>query len=141
MRTQWQVEGVGNACIVVVPGDVVAGVGAGAADEAVVGGVVEDDAGPAIDDVEGVGVTHRNEARVGSCDYIREQVEDSVSPPGFGLVAKLSHLGSGDLERGLVEGVEDRVRYTRLVEDTSAGRALEGEGKYSDVHRSYTPEH
>lgn len=139
MHTQWQVEGVGNAYIVVVPGDAVAGVGV--ADEAVLDGVVEDDAGPAIDDVEGVGVTHRNEARVGSCDYIREQVADSVSPFGFGLVAKLSHLGSGDLEQGLVEGVEGRVRYTHLVEDTSAGRALEGEGKCSDVHRSYMPGH
>lgn len=141
MHTQWQAEGVDNVCIVVVAGDVVAGVGAGAADEAVVGGVVEDDVGPATDDVEGVGVTRRNEVRVGLCDYIREQVEDSVSPLGFGLVAKLSHLGSGDLERGLVEGEEDRVRYTHLVEDTSAGRALEGEGKYSDVHRSYMSEY
>lgn len=141
VRIQWWVEGVDNAYIVAVPGDVVVEVVVGVADEAVVDGVVEDGVGPATDDVEGVGVTHRNEAQVGLRDCIPEQVEGSVSLLEFGLVGKLSHLDSGGLERGRVEEAEDWVHCTRPVEGTSAVRASEGEGKYTDVRRSYKFEH
>ena len=134
-------DGAGNAYTVVVPGgvDVVAAVVV--VDEVVVGGGVGDGVGSVTGDVEGVVVTHKNEAQAGMNDHIQDQAGDSVPLPGSELAAVFSHPGSGDLGQGSVEEAEGRVHYIHSVEGRNAVGASEGEGKYSDAHTIHTSEY
>ena len=72
---------------------------------------------------------------------MRAQGVDSVPWPGFAVVAKLSHPDSGESGRESVEEAEVQIRCTHFAEDTVVGKALEGEGKCSDVRTSCTSEH
>lgn len=130
-------EGVDIACTVVATGDVVAVVAA--VGEAVVGGVIEDDAEPATDDVEGVVVTRRSEVRADWIDYIRKQVGGSESLPGSGPVVGLSRPDSGDSVKERTEEAEGRAHCTRLVEDKSAEKAWEEEDRNNGVHMNHMP--
>ena len=94
-HTQWEVV-VGNACTVVGPGGVVAVAAVAVAEEAAVGGGVEDDVESVIGGVEGAVVTHTDEGRAGASDHIQGQVGDSVSLSASGLAAGFSRPGSGD---------------------------------------------
>ena len=122
------------ACTVVAPGDVVAAV-------AVVGDAVEDDAESVTDDVEVVAVTHKSEVRVEWSDYIQKRVGDSVSLPGSGPTVGPSRLDSGDSVQEPSEEVEGQAHCIRFVEDKSAEKASEEEGKSSGVHMNYMPGH
>jgi hypothetical protein len=131
------VEGVDNSCTV-VPGDVVAAVAA--VGEVVFGGVVEDDAEAVTDGVGGVVVTRRSEVWVESGDYTQERAGDSGLLPGSGQAGKLSRHGLGDSVQEPAEA-GGRVHCTRFVEDKSAEKAWEGEGKNSGVHMNCMPGH
>lgn len=130
----------GNAYTVAVPGGVDVVAAAAAADEVVVGGGVEGGAEPVTGGVEGVAVTHKNGAQVGVNGRTHDQAGDSVSLLGSGLVAVLSHPGSGDFGQEPIEEAEGRVRYTHPVEGKNAAKASEGEGKYNGAHTSHTSE-
>lgn len=124
-----------NVYTVVVPVGVVV---VAVVDEAVAGGVIEDDVEPAVGDAGRVAVARKNEVRVGLSDYIQKQAANSVPLPGSVLAVMFSRPDSGDSEQGPVGEVEGRVHCSHFAEDKSAEKASEGVDKYSDVHTSYT---
>ena len=133
-RTQQKVEGAGNVCIVVVPGDVVGVV------VVAVAGVVEGDAGPVIGGVGEV-VVHMDEVQVELSDCIQVQVADSEPLAGSGLTAGLSRPDLDDPGQEPAEAAGGLAHCTRFVEDTGVEKASEEEGKCSGVHTNYTVEH
>lgn len=110
----------GNAYTAAVPDDVAA---VAAVDEVAVGGVVEHDAEPVTDDVEGVAVTHRNELRAELSDYIQERAGDNGSLSESGLAVKPLRPDSGVPGQEQVEEAEGQVRCTRSVADRSVEMA------------------
>ena len=103
-----------------------------------VGDEVEDGVEPVAGDVEGAVVAHKDETLVGASGHIQDQAGNSVSLTASVLVAEFLRPDSGDSGQGPVEEVEGRVHCTRFVEGKSAGKALEGEDKYNDAHKSHT---